>query len=570
VSKDSSTKDFDASLYAGPIPPLPDDLDFIDRIKLQDRIRWAFANGCPAIIFNWAQGNRCNIDSLALWESERKAQRRTSTNGEIPDTVKGRYALNALHGRGDDLSALNRMPKGKGTRDGDTKTAIWYLAGFYNDDYLTEAQIIDEIVDCSRNNGHIPDNKSVAQVEDDVRRGLKKSTHGFKWDEVPWYATEDTQPTSVSKVKAETNGEAAEFEDEPTTWEPVDLGPCLCGEKTQPKPSLGMPRRDGVHLIYPGREHVVLGDTESGKSWFALGCVVAELLKGNMVVYIHYEEPDETSTIERLLLLGLDADTIKAQLKFIGPMRPIRKDWLKPLVALKPSLVVHDGVNEAMSLQGAGQDVDGASLFRRLLVTPFTRTGAATLACDHLPMVKDSSRRDAYGTVHKGNALDGARIQLENFKEFGRGRRCVSNVFVTKDRPGYLREHGKPTDTPGRTFMGCLVVDDMTEQPEFLMRFYAPRDDDDDDDQKQTFTLEDVGNIVHDVIYAQPDHTVESLRKLYAAMRQSGQGFRENAIRKAVDDLVLAGRCDEVSGRRGATGYRAKSPAAHTPKGEDE
>ena len=58
-----------------------------------------------------------------------------------------------------------------------------------------------------------------------------------------------------------------------------------------------------VHL--PGREHAVLGETESGKTWFALGCVVAELTVGHRVVYIHYEEADPGSTIERLQLLGV-------------------------------------------------------------------------------------------------------------------------------------------------------------------------------------------------------------------------------------------------------------------------
>ena len=63
-------------------------------------------------------------------------------------------------------------------------------------------------------------------------------------------------------------------------------------------------------------------------------------------------------------------------------------------------------------------------------------------------MGSDSSRRDAYGNVHKGNALDGARIMLENVEPFGRRMRGVSHVYVTKDRPGHLRSHGRPTKNP--------------------------------------------------------------------------------------------------------------------------
>ena len=79
--------------------------------------------------------------------------------------------------------------------------------------------------------------------------------------------------------------------------------------------------------------------------------------------------------------------------------------------------------------------VDGASIFRRLLVTPFLAVGAATLACDHLPLNSDPSRRDAYGSVHKGNALNGARFVLENREPFGRGMRGASHMHVDQGPP---------------------------------------------------------------------------------------------------------------------------------------
>jgi hypothetical protein len=225
--------------------------------------------------------------------------------------------------------------------------------------------------------------------------------------------------------------------DEPTTWEPIDLAPWPNGEiAPPPEPSLGIARSDGLRLIYPGREHAVVGETECGKTWLALGCVAAELTAGNHVVYIHYEEGDPGSTLERLRLLDVDPAMITKRLRFVAPSRPARIEWVTALLQPPPTLVVHDGVNEAMSLIGAEIiAVDGAAMFRRRLVTPFLRVGAATLACDHVPMVRDAGRRDAYGSVHKGNALDGARIMLENTAPFGRHMRGVSYVFATKDRP---------------------------------------------------------------------------------------------------------------------------------------
>ena len=180
-----------------------------------------------------------------------------------------------------------------------------------------------------------------------------------------------------------------------------------------------------------------------------------------------------------------------------------------------------------MSLIGAEIiAVDGAAMFRRRLVTPFLRVGAATLACDHVPMVRDAGRRDAYGSVHKGNALDGARIMLENTAPFGRHMRGVSYVFATKDRPGHLRAHGRPTKTPGKTFMGTFVVDDSeTFGPDFAMRFFAPKDDDKPADNDPAAELAD---IVYDVIAALPDRTVSSLRMLFAEMRKAGHQLRDS------------------------------------------
>jgi hypothetical protein len=313
-----------------------------------------------------------------------------------------------------------------------------------------------------------------------------------------------------------------------------------------------------LRLIYPGREHAIVGETECGKTWLALACVAAELALGNHIVYIHYEEGDPGSTIERLRLLEVDVAMISKRLRFVAPNRAARTEWIAELLDPVPTLVVHDGVNEAMSLMGADvKDVDGASAFRRRLVTPFLRAGAATIACDHLPMVRDAGRRDAYGSVHKGNTLDGARIALENTAPFGRRMRGVSYVYVTKDRPGQLRARGRPTKLPGKTYMGTFVVDDsQTYGPNFAMRFFAPQDDDQPADNNQATELADT---VYDVIAALPDHGVPSMRMLFAEIRQAGHPIRDNDVRDAVDDLVVAGRLAEVSGKRGAKGFKAVS-----------
>jgi hypothetical protein len=216
-------------------------------------------------------------------------------------------------------------------------------------------------------------------------------------------------------------------------------------------------------------------------------------------------------------------------------------------------------VNEAMSLHGQDVNgVDGGSGFRRLLVTPFLRVGAATLACDHVPKNGDKRSRDAFGTVHKGNAINGARFMLENVKPFGKGLRGVSHVFVTKDRPGQLRVHGKPSEIPGKTFFGTLTVDGTDDAGADVLALHAPRHDDDPVNDPAG----DLAGLVYAAIAGHDGGVVETSRTLCALLRQQGFQHRDSAVRSALDDLVVTGRLVEVAGKRGARGYRAVPESA--------
>ncbi|WP_234808623.1 hypothetical protein [Mycolicibacter terrae] len=354
------------------------------------------------------------------------------------------------------------------------------------------------------------------------------------------------------------DGEPRPGTDKAAGWQPMDLGPYLRGEIRRPTPELGPPRSDGLRFLYPGKEHAIIGETESGKTWFALGAAAVEMKAGRDVVYIHYEEADPGSTIERLRRLGLPDATIAARLRFVAPINPVQSDWLAALLDPAPRLVIHDGVNEAMALHSAGiKDVEGAAEFRRRLILPCLRAGAATLACDHLPMIRDAGRRDAIGSVHKGNALDGARILLENVEPFGRGLRGASRVYITKDRPGYLRAQGEPSRAvPGKTYMGTLVVDDTDSAGPDFMTIWAPKADSDGTNLNVGPDASPVADAVVAVIAAQDGQRVESWRQLCAHLRAGGHKLGDAAIRDAVDDLVVAQRITAASGPRGATAYQ--------------
>lgn len=348
---------------------------------------------------------------------------------------------------------------------------------------------------------------------------------------------------------------------DPGSWAPIDLGPYLRGEIVRPEPSLGMARTDGLRLLYPGKEHACIGEMESGKSWLALASVAAELNAEHHVVYVHFEECDPSDSVERLGALQVRDQDILWFLRFVGPERQVSPEALAALLDPAPTLVVFDGVNEAMALhRWAIREEDGAAEFRRRLVKPCTRLGAAVLSLDHV--VKDAERRarTALGSVHKVNGLSGALILLENAEPFGRGLRGRSHVHVMKDRPGFLRRHGRPDPkVPGKTFMGELVIDDTRRSEPFLeVAFHALKGDGDTAESPKS-GAPSLAEEVFAVVAALPGKAVASERALFAQCRKAEIKARESHIRRAVDDLIMASRLTEVTGQRGAKGYQILS-----------
>lgn len=343
----------------------------------------------------------------------------------------------------------------------------------------------------------------------------------------------------------ETPAEDGDDQD-PDTWEPVPLGDYLDGLVIREPPSLGMARSDGLKFLYPAKEHSVIGEMESGKSWFALACVAEELLANRGVIYIHWEESDASDTVERLLALGVPKEKIRANFHFVAPEVPGTADRVRSLCALKPALVVHDGVNEAMGVHGWEMNQpDGPAAFRAALTKPFTKSGAAVLSCDHVTKNRETRGRGAIGSVHKGNGLNGVSIMLENEEAFGRGARGRSHVFVVKDRPGFLRRHGRPTDLPGKTFMGELVVDDTRQFVSYLdVKFHAPRPVEDAGVDTQDTDAVAVLAVIRELEAANAPANLRAVR--------GNAPIRGERVDGALERLKLRGQVVERVGVRGA------------------
>lgn len=237
-------------------------------------------------------------------------------------------------------------------------------------------------------------------------------------------------------------------------WEPEDLSAVLDGSDFGPVPTL-FERNDGRALLYPGRVHAFLGESEAGKGWFALMGCCQVIRNGGTVLYVDFED-DSAGVVSRLLLLGLSPQQIATGFFYVRAVEAVDMGARGALVAVARSVgaavVVIDGITEAMVSAGLSMlENDDVAKFYATLPRPLAGTGAAVVMIDHLP--KDPQGKGAIGAQHKRAGIDGASYRLEVTRPFGEGREGSVQVRVDKDRPGKVRSYA----LQGRT-VGQMVV----------------------------------------------------------------------------------------------------------------
>ncbi|GAA2887429.1 hypothetical protein GCM10010472_52190 [Pseudonocardia halophobica] len=233
-----------------------------------------------------------------------------------------------------------------------------------------------------------------------------------------------------------------------TSWAAVDLTAVLDGTYRPAQPTVSR-RADGVGLFYPGRVHSVSAESEAGKSWFALLAARIELDRGHSVVYLDFED-DEGGVVGRLLALGADPDAIRHGFAYVRPMEAINVGRNRAILAdllehFDPTLVVLDGVTEAMTLHGM-ELIDNGDIARFGAMLPrwIADRGPAVVDLDHVTKDREGRGRYSIGGQHKLAGLNGAAYVLENRTPFGIGVTGRSTVYVAKDRPAQLRQHALP------------------------------------------------------------------------------------------------------------------------------
>jgi hypothetical protein len=389
----------------------------------------------------------------------------------------------------------------------------------------------------------------------------------------PWELAveEKAEPPAADDPPKDENADQPEVD----SWKPMDLSAYVAGTVARPETSVGAFRKDGVRFFYPGLEHAVIGETEGGKTWFLLASAAAELQAGNRVAYVHFEENDPNSTVRRLLdQFQVPAERILTDFLFFGPERPVPPGRIDEICTERvPTLVVLDGQNEAMALHGQGiNDPDGAAEFRRKLVKPWTRHGAAVAAADHV--VKDPDRNGngyALGSVHKLNGLSGAGFLVENREAFGKGMKGNSGIYVVKDRPGQLRTVGKPHPRVARKFhVAEMVIDDSCD--EWSFNLYAPQDEAEEgvwaeaSEKRKQRALDDAVFETAAALINDPKIVDVSTNLVL-----SKTGKNRQASREALYRLVADGRLAQVSfGQAMRYGLPAPEPVVTGTGSEDQ
>lgn len=264
------------------------------------------------------------------------------------------------------------------------------------------------------------------------------------------------------------------------TWQPVDLSTVLDGTWEAPEPCVGA-RTDHIGLFYPGKQHTVISETEGGKTWLALSACIDEMLAGNHVLYIDFED-SEGGIVKRILDQGISADVIREFFHYIRPSEALGTginldDLTAVLEAYKPTIGIIDGITEGMGMHGldplSNKDV---AAWGRMVPKRIADSGAAAVSLDHVVKDREGRGRYAMGGVHKLNGLDGAAYILENRTPMGVGVVGKSTIRIAKDRPGQLRRHALASK--GLAWFGDLVVDCSNGFPEVTIEPPVERTED--------------------------------------------------------------------------------------------
>lgn len=246
------------------------------------------------------------------------------------------------------------------------------------------------------------------------------------------------------------------MEERISTWAAVDLEPYLSGEVELPEPSLLL-REDGQALVYPGRVNSIYGLSESAKTWIAMFMCSQEMGRGERVMFIDFED-EPAGTLARMLALGVGADDLYNQFRYVHPEGPLAdmqryrfghsptpegtaasEVFWSLLDTYDPTLIVADGMTVLYGLHGHDTNEATATDVITSWLKSMCRGGRTTV------MILDHSGKNGgagsspVGAHHKIAMVQGSSLRADPIIRPMRGELGSVQLVVYKDRPGAVR-----------------------------------------------------------------------------------------------------------------------------------
>lgn len=257
-------------------------------------------------------------------------------------------------------------------------------------------------------------------------------------------------PSAPAPATLPADSPAAEADQlERTTWWPRDTDAALDDDNPEPPPHF-LVRDDGNALFYPARVNGIVAPSESGKTWVALLAVTQAVQAGHRCTVLDFEDSHRGVT-GRLRAMGLTKTQIRDHVAYIGPGEPFSpylptgRDLTDHLTAWDPQLIILDGFNAAMTLQGLDlMSNKDATTFAQTILNPLARSGAAVVYIDHTPKDTENKTAGGIGAQAKRAMTTGCAIRIEVIKQFGKGQEGKLRLHIDKDRQGDVRGHSLP------------------------------------------------------------------------------------------------------------------------------
>ena len=264
---------------------------------------------------------------------------------------------------------------------------------------------------------------------------------------------------------------------------------------------------------------------------------------------VDFEEGDEIEYGQRLLALGLDERQLDdtSLFRYLMVDGKCTAEVMAEAEDMGTRVVIYEGMSVAYDVYGLQvKENDSATFFRRTLVKPHLVAGRAVLTTDHVVKNKDSRGRYAIGGVMKLNAASGGAFLLVNVEGLAPGKRGVSNLYITKDRPGGVKRHGVPAGDgfePQVKRFGTLVVDDSRAFVNYLdVQILPPRVE--DEAPPPTPLAEQIFAAVRRLEVA---GRAANIRALEAEVK-----VRKAVLATELERLLTSGQLVEIAGPRGA------------------